>query len=85
MGKTNNNHAKANPVKNKNQNHTNNNQEQTYDLKSHTIQELYDIAEGFYDQLKGNNQNDKWNEFISQKGTKKDKITFVAAEIIKKP
>lgn len=36
-------------------------------------------------ELKDANKNDKWNEFIAQKGTKKDKITFVAAEILKKP
>jgi hypothetical protein len=35
--------------------------------------------------MKNSNKNDKWNEFISQKGTKKDKITFVAAEILKNP
>ena len=43
------------------------------------------MAEQNYVELKYSAKNDKWNEFISQKGTKKDKITFFASEIIKKP
>ena len=43
------------------------------------------MAQNFYNDLKNKTKNDKWNQFIAQKGTKKDKITFVAAEILKKP
>lgn len=83
---TNNNKDNNKKKQNQNVKNSKNSQKQTrFDLKCHTIQQLYDLAEQFYVQFKNESKNDKWNDFIAQKGTKKDKITFVAAQILKRP
>ncbi len=46
---------------NKPKNHQNSGKEQSFDLKCHTIQELYHLAEGFYNELRSANKNDKWH------------------------
>jgi len=37
------------------------------------------MAQAFYSEQQSKSGNDKWNSFITQKGTKKDKIAFVSA------
>ncbi len=66
MGKpTNKNYSHSKNHKNYSNNHKTNNKKphqiEEYDLKTLTIQELYDVAENSYKELKDNNKNDKWN------------------------
>ena len=46
------------------------------DLKSHSIQQLYGLAQQAYLASKKDN-TDKWNKIIATKGTKKDKIAAI--------
>ena len=54
------------------------------DLKLNSIDDLYQTAETSYLKL-SESERDKWNSIISAVGTKKDKVSMMAAEIIKNP
>jgi hypothetical protein len=54
------------------------------DLKSHSIQDLYAMAEVEYKRVSGAEAN-KWHTIISRGGTKKDKISLMATEIFNSP
>jgi hypothetical protein len=54
------------------------------DLKTHSIQELFALAEREYQTL-SQVQQSKWHGIIARGGTKKDKIGLMATEIFKNP
>lgn len=77
MGKINNGHPK-------NKNKTSRQQVPTFDLKCHSIQELFDEGVKSY-QANSQGAEDRWSKMLAQTGTKKDKMAAVANLILQHP
>lgn len=54
------------------------------DLKSHSVQELYERAIAGYQENDTDSQN-RWNTMLAQSGTKKDKISAAGVLILENP